>query len=233
MSDSRYPTYPPNSRDDDERVRRATTTDMLQRALQSLQGGTGGALTPEQLSDIAQRAGLTQPGQLADLSRLLGANTPGGGAELTGEAQHIVFALHDIECALPAETVQGVERLADVTPVPNTVPWVIGVVHVRGAIHSVVDLRGFFGLPPTSLTQRSRLLLVTVREMTIGLVVDAVTEMRALTGDGAPAYGGATPDWALPYVERTTTLEGRSVLLLDPEKLLFAEKLHRYRADLN
>ena len=46
--------------------------------------------------------------------------------------QHIVFLLGDIACALPAATVQGVERLGDIASVPNTVPWVLGIVHSIG-----------------------------------------------------------------------------------------------------
>lgn len=228
MSDPRIPISGSGSADGAER-RSSTSADMLQRALQSLKGGAAGALSPEQLAEIAQRVGMTQPNQLIDLSRLFGA----GGAEglpAPGVPQQIVFAVADAECALPAEAVQGVERLSDVTPVPNTAPWVLGVVHLRGAIYSVVDLRGFLDLPPAPITARTRLLVVTVRDMAVGLVVDGVTEMRPLDDALAQSYSAATPEWAAPYAARSITLDGRSVVLLDPERLIFAEKLHRYRA---
>lgn len=231
MSDPRFPADPSAAGGADGVAPRASTSaDMLQRALQSLKGSGGGALTPEQLAEIAQRVGMTQPGQLADLSRLFGAG-PAEGMPQPGVPQQIVFALDDTECALPAEAVQGVERLADVTPVPNTVPWVLGVVHLRGAIYSVVDLRGFVGLPPAPFTARTRLLVVTARDMAVGLVVDGVTEMRPLDDALAAGYTAETPEWAMPYAARSVVMDGRAVVLLDPEKLLFAEKLHRYRTD--
>lgn len=214
---------------DDASPRPGMSADMVQRALQSLKGGAAGAaLSPEQLAEIAQRVGMTQPSQLADLSRLFGGAE---GLPAPGVPQQIVFALADAECALPAEAVQGVERLSDVTPVPNTAPWVLGVVHLRGAIYSVVDLRGFLDLPPAPITARTRLLVVTIRDMAVGLVVDGVTEMRPLDDALAQGYATATPEWAAPYAARSVVLEGRSVVLLDPERLLFADKLHRYRAD--
>jgi purine-binding chemotaxis protein CheW len=130
--------------------------------------------------------------------------------------------------------VQGVERVSDITPVPNTVPWVLGVLNLHGAIVSVVDLRSFFGMPPQSITPRTRLLVLTKRDMSIGMVVDGVTEMRTLDGDQAPAYSsGIIPAWATSYASRAINLEGRTILLLDPERLLFAEKMHRYRADFS
>ncbi len=234
MSDSRFPVSGFAAGADDDAAGRSSTgtsSEMLQRALQSLRGGAAGAArSPEQLAEIAQRVGITQPSQLADLSRLFSAGAADG-LPAPGVPQQIIFALADAECALPAEAVQAVERLADVTPVPNTAPWVLGVVHLRGAIFSVVDLRGFLDLPPAPITARSRLLVVTARDMAVGLVVDGVTEMRPLDDALTQGYAAATPDWATPYAMRSITVDGRSVVLLDPERLLFADKMHRYRAD--
>ena len=214
---------------------RAGIAETLRHALRSLSGdrssAPSGGLSPEALTELAQRAGLNSPGQVAELARMMGMEP--GTVSGDGTPQHIVFLLGDIECALPAATVQGVERLGDVTPVPNTVPWVLGIVHLRGSIISVVDLRGYFDLPAQPLSARSRLLVVAKREMTIGLVVDAVTEMRALDSEHQEhAPPAATPAWARDYALQIVNLEGRSVVLLDPERLLFADKMHRYRADL-
>lgn len=231
MSNPSSPSYPP---DNQSAGRRAGMADALQRALRTLRGSgaaQGGALSPDALNDLARRAGLTEPGQLADLSRLLDPGAGGMGLDGAGEPQQIVFALHDVECALPAEAVQGVERLTDVTPVPNTVSWVLGVVQLRGSIFSVVDLRDFLGLPAAPLTPRSRLLLVTAREMAIGLVVDGVTEMRPLDNAETPTFDLPLPAWAAPYADRAISVNGRAIIVLDPERLLFAEKMHRYRAD--
>lgn len=231
MSNPSTPSYPS---DDQSTGRRASMADALQRALRTLRGGgaaPGGGLSPDALNDLARSAGLTEPGQLADLSRLLDASSGGVGLDGVGVPQQIVFALQDAECALPAEAVQGVERLTDVTPVPNTVSWVLGVVQLRGSIFSVVDLRGFLGLPSAPLTPRSRLLLVTAREMAIGLLVDGVTEMRSLDDAATPTYDLPPPAWAAPYADRAVSVEGRTVIVLDPERLLYADKMHRYRAD--
>src|SRR5215470_4009773 len=162
---------PPNSR-------RAQMGELLRRALQTLNTNgpaEGGAITPEALAELAQRAGLGSSSQIADLSRAMGVYSADGQPQVP---QHILFLLGDIECALPSDAVQGVERITDVTPVPNTAPWVLGVVQVWGNIVSVVDLRHFFRLASQPITPRSRLLVVTRKEMTIGCLVDAVTEMR-------------------------------------------------------
>src|SRR5258708_327286 len=73
----------------------------------------------------------------------------GSSAEISANAlgeQYLVFSLADHELAVKAELVQGVERLIELTFVPNVVPWVRGVINLRGSIASVVDLRMFLGL---------------------------------------------------------------------------------------
>lgn len=209
--------------------------EAIQQALRAFgpngAGAEGGALTPEMLTRLAQRAGFTSPEQIANLAQMMGLSTAPADADLP---QHIVFALGDADCAFSSEAVQGVERLGDVTPVPNTAPWVLGILNLHGAIISVVDLRGFFGMPPEPITPRTRLLVLTAREMTIGMIVDAVTEMRTLDIDQAPTPSlSGVPPWAEPYVSRAVSFEGRTILLLDPERLLFADQMHHYRADFS
>jgi purine-binding chemotaxis protein CheW len=154
---------------------------------------------------------------------------------LTGGAvpQHIFFLVGDAEFALPASSVQSVERLGEIAKVPNTAPWILGVVQVWGNIVSVVDFRQFVGLPAQPVTIRSRLLVVSHREMTIGFVIDAVTEMRPLGGVvPGPVDGRTTPGWATAFAQGSIQIEGHVVTLLDPDRLLFGDKIHRYRADV-
>lgn len=224
--DNQQPTREPTSNS-----RRAQMGELLRQALQTLNingPGKGGNITPEALAELAQRAGIGSSSQIADLSRAMGVYSAGEAAQQT--PQHILFLLGDIECALPSGAVQGVERITEVTSVPNTVPWVLGVVQVWGSIVSVVDLRHFFGFPPQPLTPRSRLLVVTRGEMTIGYVVDAVTEMRPLDSmPSAPSVSGL-PESARQFANSTIQVDGRPVILLDPDRLLFSDSMQRYRA---
>jgi purine-binding chemotaxis protein CheW len=202
--------------------------EMLQQALQALRtSGTGNsAMTPDALVELARRAGIPNPEQLNDLTRMIGVDP-------TAERvpQLILFLLGTVECALPADAVQGIERITEITPIPNTAPWVLGVVQVWGSIVSVVDLRTFFGLTPEPLSSRNRLLVLTLKDMTIGFLVDFVTEMRP-TGDVVAVDDPNTPPWLQPYAEGSFQLEDRMVVLLDPERLLFSEAIHHYRYEV-
>jgi purine-binding chemotaxis protein CheW len=185
-------------------------------------------LSPQTLEDLARRAGV--PGGAGELARLLGREPMAGPAATSGP-QYVVFAVGGVECCVPTETVQGVERLTDLAPVPNTVPWVLGVVQWRGSIISVVDLGAYLGLPPAPPGNRSRLLVVSYRGMTIGMVVDAVLEMRADSSGMRPASDVTPPGWIEPYAATVLQLGERRIVVIDAQQLLFADKMQRCRAD--
>ena len=134
--------------------RRGQMNEMLQQALHALRTAGNGntAMTPDALVELARRAGIPNPEQLNDLTHMIGVDPA---AERV--PQLILFLLGTVECALPADAVQGIERITEITPIPNTAPRVLGVVKVWGSIVSVVDLRTFFGLPDVKPMQEKLL----------------------------------------------------------------------------
>ena len=118
--------------------------------LRKLQRDAIAAITQQRISlpsGVPQIAGTPQPG----------AGGATDGAVNAGE-QYLVFSLREREFAVKAKLVQGVERLVDLTPVPNVAPWVKGVINLRGSITSVVDLRMFLDLEQLPHSTRTRLL---------------------------------------------------------------------------
>jgi purine-binding chemotaxis protein CheW len=144
--------------------------------------------------------------------------------------QYLVLSLADCELAVRAELVQGVERLGEITSVPNVVPWVRGVVNLRGSIVSVVDLRMFLDLEHLSYTPRTRLLSLQYKEMLICLIVDGVSEMLPIPA--SVIINGnvrqAIPPWAVSYASGSALLANRLMVILDVPRLLFSEKMHHY-----
>lgn len=162
------------------------------------------------------------------------ANSPEMSPAVAGE-QYLVFSLADRELAVKAELVQGVERLVELTPVPNVVPWVSGVINQRSSIISVVDLRKFLDLEQIPYTPRTRLLVLQYNEMVIALVVDGVSEMLPIPAPAVSANVGnvrqtTIPSWAAPYAIGSALLSNRVMVILDVARLLFSEKMQRYKA---
>lgn len=148
------------------------------------------------------------------------------------QPQHLLFTIAGVECALPAEVVQGVERTLEITPVPNTASWVAGIVQAWGGIVSVVDLQAYVGLPAQPLTPRSRLVVVARGDLIVGLLVNSVVEMRSL-GEAFASHLDMrnTPEWAQPYASGALQIGERTVTVLDPDKVVLSQKMRHYRAE--
>jgi purine-binding chemotaxis protein CheW len=114
---------------------------------------------------------------------------------------------------------------------PNVAPWVLGITQLWGVIVSVVDFTSFVGQGLTNLTARSRLLAVTVRDMQVGFLVDGVTEIRTIGSAIRRDAAAGAPDWAHPYLDGVVQDGNRLIVALDPEKLVFSDRIHRYRTD--
>jgi len=153
-----------------------------------------------------------------------------GAPAVVGE-QYLVFTLADRELAVKAEQVQGVERLGELTSIPNVAPWVRGVMNLRGSIVSVVDLRMFLDLEQLAYTPRTRLLSLQYNEMVICLIVDGVSEMLPIVPTAiiqGNMRQAMIPSWVIPYAAGSALLTNRMMVLLDVPRLLFSEKMQHY-----
>lgn len=153
------------------------------------------------------------------------------GQTKVADEQYLVFWLNEREFAVKAELVQSVERPVQVTPVPNVASWIMGVMNLRGAIVSVVDLKAFFNLEPSTISARTRFLALHHHEMMISFIVDGVNEMLSITPEtiiSGRASQSTIPQWFVPYASGSIVLQDRIIVLLDVERLLFSEKIQHF-----
>lgn len=134
--------------------------------------------------------------------------------------QLVTFRLGNEEFSLDILRVQEIIRHMELTRVPRTPDFVDGVINLRGRVIPVLDLRKRFGLASDERTNETRIIVVDVDSKTVGLKVDAVSEVLRLPADTvepAPAIvTGAESD----YIKGVGKLDGRLLILLDVEKIL-------------
>jgi purine-binding chemotaxis protein CheW len=91
--------------------------------------------------------------------------------------QLVTFALGQENFGLDIMNVQEIIRTPAITSVPQAPPYVEGVTNLRGSILPVIDTRTKFGMPRTGRDASSRVIVVDVGGRTVGLSVDAVSEV--------------------------------------------------------
>jgi purine-binding chemotaxis protein CheW len=128
----------------------------------------------------------------------------------------ILFKIAETTYAIPALQIQQVELVETVTRVPESPPWVDGIVYLRGQVVPVINLRRRFGLPAVPPDPSHRLVVVSHGERVVALVADSAREFVSIPTDQITA----APDSASQYVDGVANRNNTLILLLNVEKLL-------------
>lgn len=144
-----------------------------------------------------------------------------GQAELL---QLVTFRLGDEEYAVDVAQVQEIVRLTTITAVPRSASHVEGVVNLRGRIVPVIDLACRFGLARRERSKTSRIVVTEVGGRTVGMLVDAVSEVLRLASSAIEP----TPEMLqvgihADFITGIGKLEGRLLIMLDLPRVLTAQ----------
>jgi purine-binding chemotaxis protein CheW len=139
-----------------------------------------------------------------------------------GEA-FLTFRLGDGGYSLPARAVREVRPFGACTPLPATPSFVVGLVNVRGRLLAVLDLRPLLDSPLAAPQPGASLLVVAANGMEVGLLADAVIEVRHSADELAPApsaTAGRSAAW-VRGVDRDLNLRlDLAALLADPRLIV-------------
>jgi purine-binding chemotaxis protein CheW len=134
--------------------------------------------------------------------------------------QYILFELGRTAYALPSGAIQRLEMVEQVTPVPNALAFVDGVVFSRGKVVPAINLRARFGFEKVPYDLKTRLIVVAHEERAVGLIVDSAREFVSIPGEAVQAPPDSLGGTSGRYVGGIATVNGRVVLILDVAELL-------------
>jgi purine-binding chemotaxis protein CheW len=86
--------------------------------------------------------------------------------------------------------------------------------HLRGFVLPIVDLAGRFGFPPAEPTAQNVIIVTQIGQRTIGLLVDAVSDILTVTDDLVQATPDIASDLATTFVRGVFVIEGRMISLV-------------------
>ncbi len=95
----------------------------------------------------------------------------------TSTRRLVTFKAADLLMGLPIESIQEINRYSETTVVPHAPAWVCGVINLRGDVVTVIDLRKLLGLANTSITPKSRNLVLEWQGQRLALLVDEVSDV--------------------------------------------------------
>jgi purine-binding chemotaxis protein CheW len=132
----------------------------------------------------------------------------------------VEFILAYERYAVETRYVREVYPLENLTPLPCTPGFVLGIVNVRGEILSVLDLKKFFELPEKGLTDLNKVIVLQSGNMLFGILADVIAGVRHIPltdiQPSLPTLTGVREE----YLKGVTA---ERIVVLDAEKLLTDE----------
>ena len=146
-----------------------------------------------------------------------------GKTEAADERMEVVeFLLAHERYAIESGHVREIFPLENLTPLPCTPAFVLGIVNLRGEILSVVDIKKFFDLPEQGLTDLNKVIVLQSQDMVFGILADAIVGVRhvpvAEIQPSLPTLTGIREKYLKGVAQA-------SLVVLDAEKLLTDEKI--------
>ena len=118
--------------------------------------------------------------------------------------------------------VREIHPLTELTPMPCTPAFVLGIVNLRGEILSVIDIKKFFDLPQKGLTDLNKVIVLQSAAISLGILADAILGVRRIPAAAIQPSLPTLKDIRERYLRGVTS---ERVVVLDAGKLLADETI--------
>ncbi|ABX32095.1 CheW protein [Petrotoga mobilis SJ95] len=132
------------------------------------------------------------------------------------------FKIVDQEYALPIENIESVVDKTDVTPVPNSKYFVVGLINLRGRIVPVIELTKILGIEVPEDHIYQNILVLKINEEEIGMYVDEVENVLSIDPEKLEKFQSKESVYS-DKVKGVIKIENRLIVYLDLESVLEAE----------
>lgn len=147
-----------------------------------------------------------------------------------GMQKLIVFKLESEEFAVSVLNIKSIERVSRITRVPNNPHFVKGVINLRSIVTPVIDLRERFHHKPTEFTEETRIIIINVEEINVGLIVDEANNVIDINTDSIEPAPDVVGSNVVEYISGVVKIEDRLLILLDLQKVLSNSELAELKA---
>lgn len=147
--------------------------------------------------------------------------------------QLVAFQLGSEGYCVDISKVREINRLVEITHIPESPPFVEGVINLRGQIIPIIDLRRRFGLveDSTKNAQETRIMVVETNGTLVGFIVDAVREVLRIPSDQIePTPDLVTSGIDRKYIEGVASVNDRLLIILNSDLIFATQELGAIRA---
>lgn len=132
----------------------------------------------------------------------------------------VVFQLLDKEYVIPVNQVKAIEKLIHITRVPKTPSYVKGVINLRGVVIPIIDLKNRFGLAESEINDNSRIIIISLEDMEVGVIVDSANDVLDIPMDAIEPQPEVVGGLEQDFINGVAKIDRRLLILLHLDLVL-------------
>lgn len=140
--------------------------------------------------------------------------------EDTQKGKYLTFTLGEEQYGLEIKYVIEIIGIQEITVVPELPEYIKGIINLRGQIIPVMDVRLRFGKPFKEYNDRTCVIVVDIKGVSVGLIVDTVSEVYSIKDEDVVAPPDLTKGLSNRYIKGIGKGSSKVKLLIDCERLL-------------
>ena len=148
-----------------------------------------------------------------------------GNSEDTQKGKFLTFSVGREAYGIEIKFVTEIIGIQDITEVPELPNYVRGIINLRGKIIPVIDVRLRFKKEPKEYNDRTCIVVIDIKETSVGLIVDNVAEVINIDDSNIVPPPDIKTGFHNRYVRGIGKVGNEVKLLLDCDKLLNDDEL--------
>ena len=141
------------------------------------------------------------------------------GSAQTSSREFISCRIGEDEYCVNIMTVREIRGWTPATKLPHAPSYVCGVINLRGSVLPVIDLSARLGIGETETRERNVIIIVQLREQTLGLLVDAVSDILCASDEDMHVTPSVASETAREFVDGLITVGKRMIRILNLDRL--------------
>lgn len=141
------------------------------------------------------------------------------------KSQFLSFKIDEEFYSLDISYVHEIRGIGEITKIPNSTDFLIGIMNIRGAAVPVFDLKSRFKKVSSSMDPKNVIILVKLNEKILGLLADAVSDIVDYTPSDVQESKAAQDFISGRFIKGVLFIDSKSIILLDTEKLFSPDEI--------
>ncbi len=132
--------------------------------------------------------------------------------------------LNEVEYGINILSIYEILQVIDITRLPNTPPFIKGVINLRGNVIPVVNVRMRFGYSESQITEDSRIIVVGIKGKLVGLLIDKVFQVFRIPLKDINSPSELIEGVSAEFIQGVGRMKNRLIIILKLDSMLFLEE---------